>query len=411
MRLGLASLLAVLPLVAYATPVESPVTRIPLTKRSTLVDENNVVIPARLQREVSKVMSKMARGFSAFEKNTGAAHPHAFSAETLQRRATAAVPLTDDDSELWQGSISVGTPPVSFTVDFDTGSSDLFLPGPNCRVNCQGHKVFNTAASSTARDLRKTFSLAFGDGSTVQGEQFSDTVTIGSLKATAQTVGAATQYSTGFALAEFPPDGLMGMGFEQISVFGANPVFQTLVADGQTTASVFGVKLSTSGSELFLGGTDSKLISGAFTNVPVTTVGFWEVNLGSANVNGKAAGSNIDAIIDTGTTLIVGDPTTVKNLYALIPGSADASRTVGAGFFTFPCTSTATVSLTFGGKAFPISASTFNLGQVSAGSTQCVGGIMSESGVGFWVVGDVFLQNVYTAFDVGNRRVQFANLA
>ncbi|KIJ29295.1 hypothetical protein M422DRAFT_269368, partial [Sphaerobolus stellatus SS14] len=215
MRLTLCSLLAVLPLVAYATP--SPVTRISLNKRRTLTDENGVVDPSKLQQEVNKAMGKMSRGFQAFEQNTGTAHPNAFAPGTIQRRATAAVPLTDDGGQLWQGSISVGTPAVSFTVDFDTGSSDLFLPGTNCRVNCQGHKAFNTASSSTARDLKKTFSLAFGDGSTVEGEQFSDTVTIGSLKATTQTVGAATQYSTGFAIAEFPPDGLMGMGFPQIS--------------------------------------------------------------------------------------------------------------------------------------------------------------------------------------------------
>ena len=57
--------------------------------------------------------SKVARGFENFEKNTGSAHP---AAKKVQKRATGNVPLTDDeDGELWQGAISVGTPAVTFT--------------------------------------------------------------------------------------------------------------------------------------------------------------------------------------------------------------------------------------------------------------------------------------------------------
>lgn len=61
------------------------------------------------------------------------------------------------------------------------GSSDLFLPGKDCTENCEGHKVYDTGASSTSQDLGRRFTLGFGDGSSVQGEQFSDTVTIAGL--------------------------------------------------------------------------------------------------------------------------------------------------------------------------------------------------------------------------------------
>jgi len=37
------------------------------------------------------------------------------------------IPLAPADQQLWYGSISVGTPVKTFLVDFDTGSSDLFL--------------------------------------------------------------------------------------------------------------------------------------------------------------------------------------------------------------------------------------------------------------------------------------------
>lgn len=62
----------------------------------------------------------------------------------------------------------------------------------------------------------------------------------------------------------------MGMGFKSISEYKANPLFQTLIADGAVDQPVFAFKLSSSGASLYLGGTDDSLYSGNFTYVPVT---------------------------------------------------------------------------------------------------------------------------------------------
>lgn len=43
-----------------------------------------------------------------------------------------------------------------------------------------------------------------------------------------------------------------------------------------------------------------------------------------------------------------------------------------------PCNSIPDITLTFGGKAFSISAETFNLGQAEQGSSDCVGGIIGQ---------------------------------
>jgi Eukaryotic aspartyl protease len=83
-------------------------------------------------------------------------------------------------------------------------------------------------------------------------------------------LGDASTYSTSFNVNQYAPDGLMGMAFQEISAFNAVPVFQTLVSEGMTTHSAFGVKLASSGSELFLGGVDKSLFSGAFTFIDVS---------------------------------------------------------------------------------------------------------------------------------------------
>lgn len=126
--------------------------------------------------------------------------------------------------------------------------------------------------------------------------------------------------------------------------------------------------------------------------------------------NGQTILSNIGAIIDTGTSLVTGDPSQVADFYSAL-GGTDASSTAGPGYYTFPCNSFPDVSFTFGGTSFSISAETLNLGQASAGSSDCVSGIVGQdTGSSSWLIGDVFLQNVYTKFDVGNSRVGFALL-
>ncbi|TFK76152.1 acid protease [Pluteus cervinus] len=396
---------------SLAIPTEPPSgLRIPLTKRRSLVDEDGVISSDALQNEVNILTMKLHRGLEAFERNTGYLHPK----DNIEngKRAKGADPLKEiQDGSLWQGDVFVGTPPRRFTVDFDTGSSDLLLPGEDCTVDCQGHKRYKPSKSRTAVDLNKNFTISFGDGSTVQGNQFLDTVTIAGLTAECQTLGSATQYSLGFAKSEFPPDGLMGLAFPSVSVFPSSPFFQTLISQGKTTKPEFSVKLSQEGSELFLGGTDEKLGTGvtAFSNV--TDVAFWQVNMDSVDVNGTVAVQGLSAIIDTGTTLIIGDPTTVAQFYAAIPGSKNASESVGNGHFTVPCDTIPEVSLTFGGISFSIPPDEFNRGRVSKESLDCIGGISAKNLGDFWVIGDLFLQTVLTTFDVGNLRVGFAQLA
>ncbi|KAG6902288.1 hypothetical protein C0995_001898 [Termitomyces sp. Mi166 len=372
---------------------------IPLTKRAQgmLQNKDGVVDKQALRSALLRVNSKMQRGFHAYQKNMGTFHPSDPKLST--KRETGSLELTDDNGALWFGTIQVGNPPVKYTVDFDTGSSDLFLPGTGCSTSCEGHTRYDPSKSTTAKDIGHKFLLSYGDGSTVQGDIFTDTVKIANMTATTQAVGSATSYSTGFSKAQFSPDGLMGMAFPQISEFNANPVFQTLVAQKKTTAPQFSFKLSESGSELYLGGTDSELYTGTLSQAPVVQQGFWQVDLDAVNVGGKPTRTGLSAIIDTGTTLVFGDLNSVKSLYAAIPGAADASSTIGSGFFSFPCDSSPDVSLTFAGKAFSISPDTFNLGRLSASSPDCVGGIAATE---IWIVGDVFLQNVYTVFDAGN---------
>ncbi|KAN0138187.1 hypothetical protein V8E53_004076 [Lactarius tabidus] len=72
-----------------------------------------------------------------------------------------------------------------------------------------------------------------------------------------------------------------------------------------------------------------------------------------------------------------------------------------------PCdfdTPACVTSSPFSGNAFQISPSTFNLGPESSGFSTCIGGFGATDNQVIWVIGNMFLQNVYTLFDLGNNR-------
>ncbi|GAA5961713.1 hypothetical protein JCM21900_000642 [Sporobolomyces salmonicolor] len=231
------------------------------------------------------------------------------------------------------------------------------------------------------------------------------------MTATAQTLGAANSLTSDFQ--DDPYDGLMGMAYSSISTLGSKTVFDTLVSESKTASSQFSFYLAASGSELYLGGMDeSKYTAGSTVFYPVTSQSYWLLAT-QANVGGSAVSAlgTFSAIVDTGTSVIVAPTSAAEAFWAAVPNSG----VYGSGYYTYECASPPSISFSFGSsnaEQWAVAGDSLNLGRVSSGSDRCVGAIVgADIGINAWILGDSFLENVYSTFDLSTNSVGFSDLA
>ncbi|KAH7919356.1 acid protease [Leucogyrophana mollusca] len=313
---------------------------------------------------------------------------------------TANNPLTDDISGSldleYYGPLQFGTQQLTF--DVDTGSADLWIP-----VGCDmcNNGQFDPTTSRAYVNTGTPFNVTYGVGE-VRGTLAHDTVTVGSLPATSQYFGAVSQVSDDFN--DTPSDGLIGLAFGSIASSRHPTFFETLMTQRRVAAPLFSIFLARKeahGSEICFGCYDVTKTIGPITWVPVKSRTYWSVSMDGLFVNGMTMPVVVTAAIDTGTTLIYVPDLVARQLYNQIPGSQKESG-VFDGFYSYPCSSYPSISLSFDGKAFELSTLDFNLGRLSSDSDRCIGGILSLGdgfGDDFAIIGDEFLKSWYSTYD------------
>ncbi|KAM4855307.1 cathepsin D-like [Urocitellus parryii] len=322
----------------------------------------------------------------------------------------------------YYGEIGIGTPPQCFTVVFDTGSSNLWVPSIHCKlldIACWVHHKYNSGKSSTYVKNGTSFDIHYGSGS-LSGYLSQDTVSVpcnsgpsapGGLKIERQVFGEATkQPGITFIAARF--DGILGMAYPRISVNNVLPVFDNLMEQKLVDKNIFSFYLNRDpsgqpGGELMLGGIDSKYYKGSLSYLNVTRKAYWQVHMDQIEVaNGLTlCKKGCEAIVDTGTSLLVGPVDEVKELQKAI-GAVPLIQ----GEYIIPCEKVASlpkVSLRLGGKDYTLSPESYTLKVSQGGKTICLSGFMGmdippPSGP-LWILGDVF--------DRDNNRVGFAEAA
>ncbi|XP_057956391.1 cyprosin-like [Malania oleifera] len=234
----------------------------------------------------------------------------------------------------YYGQIGIGTPPQNFTVVFDTGSSNLWVPSSKCyfSVACYFHAKYKSKLSRTHKRNGKPAAIHYGTGA-ISGFFSQDNVKVGEIMVAYQDFIEATGVpGTTFVLAKF--DGILGLGFQEISVGKAIPVWYNMVRQRLVTNLIFSFWLNRKikdqeGGEIVFGGVDPKHFKGEHTYVPVTRKGYWQFDVGEILIGGKTTGfcaSGCPAIADSGTSLILGPMEIITSINRAIGASGVVHR-------------------------------------------------------------------------------------
>ncbi|KAF7096956.1 hypothetical protein CFC21_098836 [Triticum aestivum] len=228
------------------------------------------------------------------------------------------VPLDNYLDTQYFGEIGVGTPPQNFTVIFDTGSSNLWVPSSKCyfSIACYLHHKYKSTKSTTYKKNGETCTISYGSGS-IAGFFSEDSVLVGELVVKNQKfIETTREASPTFIIGKF--DGILGLGFPEISVGSAPPIWQSMQEQKLIEKDIFSFWLNRDpdasvGGELVFGGVDKKHYKGKHTYVPVTRKGYWQFDMGDLLIGGESTGfcaGGCAAIVDSGTSLLAG-PTTI----------------------------------------------------------------------------------------------------
>uniref|UniRef100_A0A8D0ADM3 pepsin A n=1 Tax=Sander lucioperca TaxID=283035 RepID=A0A8D0ADM3_SANLU len=331
-------------------------------------------------------------------------YPYNPSAKFDQRFAVGNEAMTNDADLSYYGIISIGTPPQSFKVIFDTGSSNLWVPSIYCNTAaCNNHKKFNPGASSTYRNNGGALSIRYGTGS-MTGILGYDTVTVGGLPVTNQIFGLSESEAP--FMQYMRADGILGLAYPRLSASGATPVFDNMMQEGLVNQDLFSVYLSSNahqGSVVTFGGIDPNHYSGAISWIPLSNELYWQITVDSVTVNGQvvACQGGCQAIVDTGTSLIVGPQSSISNINQMVGATSQN------GDYMVNCNSISQmpdVTFHIHGQEFTIPGSAYVRQSQYYGCRTGFG----NGGDSLWILGDVFIRQYYSIFNRAQNMVGLA---
>lgn len=234
----------------------------------------------------------------------------------------------------YYGQLTIGTPPQSFQVIFDTGSGNLLIPHVKCDSQaCKSHKSFDPKKSSTAVDIksakepntpftsgfRDVTSIIFGTGY-LSGYLMRDNVCVGGGKLCTQANFIAATKETTNPFNFLPFDGILGLSLPKMAEGPTFSLLNQLVQNRTMSKPVLGVFFGNDGekSEITFGGWRKELTASELQWRPVMpeSPGYWQILMDVIKIGDQPtdlcgkAGCRV--AVDTGTNMLAAPSNVVE---------------------------------------------------------------------------------------------------
>ncbi|ORY68966.1 aspartic peptidase domain-containing protein [Pseudomassariella vexata] len=352
----------------------------------------------------------------------------------ISKRDTGSAAATPEQYDIqYLTPVSLGTPPQILNLDFDSGSSDLWVFSSETPASqVKGQAQYNPSKSSTSKEVSgATWDISYGDGSSSSGNVYTDVVNVGNATFAGQAVETAQQVSSSFT-SDTNNDGLLGLAFSTINTVQPEQqktFFDNIRDDLDSPVWTADLKHNEPGTYNF-GFIDDSLYTGkiAYTDVD-SSDGFWMITLDSysvgsstSNLSSRAfhhrpstfpspsdsASTPLTGIADTGTTLALLPDSVCTEYYSQVSSAANSQT---AGGYVFDCDATLPdFTYTVGSTTITIPGEYINYAPVDTTGEQCFGGIQSDADIGFSIFGDIALKAAFVVFedDGSSPRLGFA---
>lgn len=326
--------------------------------------------------------------------------------------ATKSISLRNYKNTQYVGVISIGQPPQSIPVIFDTGSGNLWVTSALCKAKtCANHILYDRKKSTNFEKIGLEVEVTFGTGQ-VSGEINQDSLTLGDIVVSKQKFGEILN-ETGdvFELNKF--SGIMGLGYPAMAAYNIIPVFDSVIKNNELTKNIMAFYYSVnedSQGEISFGVVNKDRYVGDLKYYPVIEKYYWTIQLDDIRYAGKSLGLcdpklKCKAILDSGTTLLTGPAKDLQKLLKVIPIENNCDKFDLAK----------NIDLVFNGDIYTLTPEEYinkipnkKPSREYTCSPMAMPMDVPDPHGPAWILGDVFMQKFYTVFDRDSDTIGFA---